>query len=411
VSFISEGGILSQKHSDAVDWTIRQGLLGASETSLMAAFCRRAREVGIDIDHAVVFHDTLHPVQECLGYFWSADDSQVIRERQFLRPEASNNAEQWKGSAFQDMVSRSLKELHLTPAEAQNSSYEIFGDDSVQNRSDQFYMIHPLGEPDALGGMDSFYSCWSIRDGRRFSAEDLDGLRQLVPALALGFKSAALRRLAGSLVDVYLGHDAGKRVLEGKIERGRVESINTVIWFSDMRNFTSLSETVDSGQLIAMLDDYAEAAISAVYHAGGDVLKLMGDGTLAIFNQSDPATAARAALSARDELVSRVSRLNLSRQQNGQATTSIYVGLHKGEVFYGNIGSDERLDFTVIGPAVNETSRIAEVCREVHSSLVVSEEFLTALDPHDATRFLDAGTFKLKGVKTERRLFSVEPTI
>jgi adenylate cyclase len=173
-----------------------------------------------------------------------------------------------------------------------------------------------------------------------------------------------------------------------------------------MANYTSLSETVHSSELIAMLNDYAEATISGIHHCGGDVLKLIGDGVLAIFNRADAKEAADAAFQARRKLAENLSLLNERRRGLGLATTSIYLGLHFGEVFYGNIGSDERLDFTVIGPAVNEVCRIAASCRALGRSLLVSENFRALLADRDADYLADVGTFQLKGVRNPRRLYA-----
>ncbi|MGH6806231.1 MAG: adenylate/guanylate cyclase domain-containing protein, partial [Ensifer adhaerens] len=147
-----------------------------------------------------------------------------------------------------------------------------------------------------------------------------------------------------------------------------------------------------------------------VYGAGGDVLKLIGDGTLAIFNHVDQNEAAAAALRARDDLQRRMSELNERRREDGQAITSVYVALHVGEVFYGNVGSDQRLDFTVIGPAVNEVCRISSTCRAVGHSFVVSQEFAALLSEPDRSHFADLGPFQLKGVTNAKRLYARKPS-
>ena len=115
-----------------------------------------------------------------------------------------------------------------------------------------------------------------------------------MPALGLAIKSAALARIAGTLVEVYLGRDAGRRVLEGRIQRGVADRIEAVLWFSDLRSFTTITDTAPPGEIIPLLNDYAEAVITAIHEAGGDVLKLIGDGTLAIFRADDPAEACAA---------------------------------------------------------------------------------------------------------------------
>ena len=144
----------------------------------------------------------------------------------------------------------------------------------------------------------------STRAGRRahpegFSEADIAALRRLVPALGLAIKSAALAKVAGTLVEVYLGRDAGRRVLEGRIQRGVADRIEAALWFSDLRSFTTITDTASPGEIIPLLNDYAEAVITAIHEAGGDVLKLIGDGTLALFRADDPSEACRRALAGR----------------------------------------------------------------------------------------------------------------
>src|SRR3546814_373537 len=188
-------------------------------------------------------------------------------------------------------------------------------------------------------------------------------MRRLVPALALAVKCPSLARVAGTLVEVYLGRDAGRRVLGGRIARGVADRIHAVLWFSDLRGFTAITDTAAPDEIIPLLNDYAEAVITAVHEAGGDVLKLVGDGTLAIFKSADAGDACRQALAAQADLRRRVAEVNARRTAEGRPVTSVYLGLHVGDVFYGNIGSNDRLAFTVVGPAVNEVSRISSMCR------------------------------------------------
>jgi adenylate cyclase len=162
----------------------------------------------------------------------------------------------------------------------------------------------------------------------------------------------------------YLGRDAGQRVLSGRIVRGIAERIDAVVWFSDLRGFTRITDTAPE-QVIPLLNDYSDVIVSAIHEHGGDVLKLIGDGTLAIFTAKERAHACGAALSAAFASREGVAELNRRRATDGKPITDMYLGLHVGEVFYGNVGSRERLDFTVIGPAVNEASRIAAMCRSV----------------------------------------------
>ena len=165
-------------------------------------------------------------------------------------------------------------------------------------------------------------------------------------------------------METYLGRDAGQRVLGGGILRGVADRIDAVVWFSDLRGFTRITDTAPE-QAIPLLNDYSDVIVSAIHEHGGDVLKLIGDGTLAIFTAADRAQACTAALSAAIATREGIVALNKRRQADGKPITDMYLGLHVGDVFYGNVGGRERLDFTVIGPAVNEASRIAAMCRSV----------------------------------------------
>src|SRR4029077_14359046 len=149
------------------------------------------------------------------------------------------------------------------------------------------------------------------------------------------------------------------------------EKIDAVVWFSDLRGFTRITDTAPE-QVIPLLNDYSDVIVSAIHEHGGDVLKLIGDGTLAIFTAEDRTHACTAALSAAISARDGIIALNKRRVAGGNPTTDLYLDLHVGEVFYGNVGGRERLDFTVIGPAVNEVSRIAAMCRSVDQPVLMS---------------------------------------
>src|SRR5260370_32136339 len=176
--------------------------------------------------------------------------------------------------------------------------------------------------------MDGVYSGWSTRSAEGCSEANIAALRRLVPALELATKSAALAKVADTLVEVYLGRDAGRRVLEGRIQRGVADRIEAALWFSDLRSFTTITDTAPPGEIIPLLNDYAEVVITAIYEAGGDVLKLIGDGTLALFRADDPSEACRRALKAEGLVRARVKELNEKRRPADRRTASLHVGLH-----------------------------------------------------------------------------------
>jgi adenylate cyclase len=214
--------------------------------------------------------------------------------------------------------------------------------------------------------------------------------------------------MTGALMETYLGRDPGARVLSGRIVRGIAERIDAVVWFSDLRGFTRITDTAPE-QVIPLLNDYADAIVSAIHEHGGDVLKLIGDGTLAIFTADDRKDACGAALAAAITARGRVAKLNKRRAADGRPTTDMYLGLHVGEVFYGNVGSRERLDFTVIGPAVNEASRIAAMCRSVDQPVLLSSAFAEVGDIK--RRLVSVGRYALRGVAQPQELFTLDPDV
>lgn len=276
---------------------------------------------------------------------------------------------------------------------------------------DYLALVYPLGGSSVIGEMDFIYSQWMTTDPSGFAPAGVAALKRLVPTLVLAMKGASLTRIAGTLVEVYLGRDAGRRVLSGRISRGVAERIGSVLWFSDLRGYTAISDRAPPEEIIPLLNDYAEAVISAVGEAGGDVLKLLGDGTLAIFTAEDAAHACRCALAAEASLRRRLRDLNARRADAGRPTTEVYLGLHIGDVFYGNIGSTDRLDFTVVGPAVNEAARIAAMCQSVDRHVVMSSDFVAATPQPERATLVSVGRYALRGVGRAEELFTLDPAL
>ncbi len=393
------------------DWIVRRGLEGMSEPDLLRAFCMKCGAVGLQIDRALMFIDTLHPVHEGRIFRWRSDGAEEEAVRDYGRSDVGEMAEAWQRSPFNHLLQSGKEELRRRIGFGEPADFSIIQEMKDLGHTDYVVFVHRFKEDGTIGEMDSVYSGWSTRHPTGFSDAGLAALRRLVPALGLAIKSAALGRIAATLVEVYLGRDAGRRVLEGRIRRGVADRIGAVLWFSDLRSFTTITDTARPGEIIPLLNDYAEAVITAVHDNGGDVLKLIGDGTLAIFRADDPGQATGMALRAEAEMRKRVAELNERRRAEERPTSSVYVGLHVGEVFYGNIGSVARLDFTVVGPAVNETSRIASMCRSVDRPLLISSSFADALPKTERQKLVSVGRFALRGVGQAKELFTLDPAL
>ena len=300
-------------------WVVERGLAGDSEIALLHGFCERCHEAGLPLSRGVAIIDTLHPVYEGRAFFWAGDKAVESPVSEYG---PSTDGQRARSVAAKPVLLSCCKAattscavgLRRTSRPASTSSTSC-GD---EGQTDYIAMVQRFGQEAAIGEMDCFLSRWLTMRPGGFSDADLAALRRLVPLLGLAIKSTSLARVAQSLVETYLGRDAGRRVLAGRMSRGAVDKIHAVLWFSDIRDYTALSEDMASDQLIPLLDDYAEAVISAVHGAGGDVLKLIGDGVLAIFAADDPAAASRSALQA--EAALQLNLAALKERAPGSAT-------------------------------------------------------------------------------------------
>jgi adenylate cyclase len=394
-----------------MNWLTGQGLSGASGNDLVRGFCERCRAAGLDLSRGLVFIDTLHPIFEGRGFRWNDTETNESDSFEYGPTGEGDAAKNWRRSTFFHMLENGHDEMRIDLADCASFDFSVIDELAAKGHRHFLAFVHRFGEAGTIGQMDCLYSYWLTRRAEGFSEQGLAALRDLVPVLGLAIKSAAQVDIARTLGRVYLGRDASEQVLRGRISRGVTERINAVLWFSDLRGSTSISESIAPDEIIPFLNDYAQAAIDAVHDAGGDVLKLIGDGVLAIFTNPDMALAKRSALRAEHRFRQNMMALNLRRAAEARPATSAYVGLHVGEVFYGNIGSEDRLDFTVVGPAVNEVSRIASMCRSVDRELLTSSAFRAGLDTTGRGYLVSTGRYALRGIGRAQDLYTLDPDI
>lgn len=250
------------------------------------------------------------------------------------------------------------------------------------------------------------YISFATRAVGGFSGDALAALTALSPALAQRIELEAAYHATRALLEVYLGRNAGRRVVEGGFRRGGGELINAAIWFCDLRDFTSLSDRSAPQDVVKALDEYFDRVAGAVMARGGEVLKFVGDAILAIFPTAvDVRPACRSALLAAEDALAALAQLNTERHGRGDGPLSMGVALHVGQVMYGNIGARDRLDFTVISSSVNEACRLEALCKPLETPLTMSEAFVNAAQPETA---VDLGEHALKGVGTPIRVFTLE---
>ncbi|MBT5435573.1 MAG: adenylate/guanylate cyclase domain-containing protein [Alphaproteobacteria bacterium] len=243
-----------------------------------------------------------------------------------------------------------------------------------------------------------------------FDPEQRAAFRELLQIFALHVEKHIANRVSRNVLDVYLGSVAGKKVLSGAIDRGAGEAIHAVIWVSDMRGFTKFSDNLPAPAVLALLNAYFERVAGAVLDHGGEVLKFIGDGLLAVFpfkGDESPSTVVERGLSAAMQALSAVEGLNADPPPELMDALAIGpirsgIALHGGDVFFGNMGTSDRFDFTVIGRAVNEASRVEALTKTLGRAIVLT----SAVAKHVSRPLDDLGAHALRGLAEPMRLFS-----
>jgi len=397
----------SAQFAELAAWITEAGLAGQSEIVTLTGFCERAVAFGLPIARAIVLADTLHPIYEGRAFRWNRDkDTTVLTE--YGRTE--EDLGRWHRSPFFYLEQNGETLLRRRLTSASQAEFSIFSELIAEGITDYLAMVNRFANEAVIGDMDGIYSSWATDAPAGFGDKEIADLCRLVPLVALTVKAASLTRIAETLVETYLGRDAGKRVLRGQIDRGITDQIEAALWFSDLRSYTRIADTAAPGEIIPFLNDYSDATISAIHDQGGDVLKLIGDGVLAIFTGDDRVRVCESAMAAAVTARQSVAEVNRTRSARSLPVTDMYLAIHVGTVFYGNIGSKERLDFTAIGPAVNEVSRIAAMCRSVDQPLLVSSAFAGALGDL-RKNLVSVGRFALRGVAQPQELYTLDTSV
>jgi adenylate cyclase len=402
---------LGRKIIDVHIWAVRQGLRGAAVDELFDGFCQRLVIAGVPLWRAFAGMRTLHPQWGGYGYTWRRDLNAIEYDR-FGRGVDTNP--DWVESPFRFLINQvrasddgvaSLRR-RLKGADAQ-LDFPMLKGLAAAGATDyvaHFFRFGPGGDPSRGTGV-AYSFATDQEDG--FTDDDLALLRAVLPAASIAMMAKAAHSIARSLLEAYLGGDAGRRVHMGAIERGSVETIRAVLWFADVRGFTGIADAAPGLILIELLDEVFETLTAAPRPREGQVLKFLGDGMLAIFpftSDTEDAACARA-LAAATEAMAALAELNEARRAVDKPTATVDIALHAGEVLYGNVGAVDRLDFTVIGPAVNEVARIEALCEPLGRSVLLSAEFAASM--RDRSRLEPLGQHKLRGVREPREIFGL----
>ncbi|HEV2432142.1 MAG TPA: adenylate/guanylate cyclase domain-containing protein [Burkholderiales bacterium] len=355
-------------------------------------FCRALLAGGISLHRVAVFVRTLHPNVAGRGFFWRADREEV---------EVDSAEHGWFGT--EEHLKSPIYAVWTRNTEVRRRladpncplDYPVLEDLRAEGVTD--YLAVPLR---FLNG-EVHVATFATRRLGGFSETEVAALRRLLPPFTRLTEIYANMRKAQNILDAYLGASAGEKVLAGRIKRGDSEDIDAVIWFCDLRDSTALADSMGRREFLALLNDYFECVLGPVLERGGLVLRFIGDAALAIFPvDGKPAEACAKALAAAREALARMEKLNKARPR----PLRFGIGLHLGELTYGNIGTPTRIEFTVVGAAANEAARIESLCKHLDADLLVSERVARTLPGV----FRPLGSHTLRGVGAKMELFTVQ---
>jgi len=316
--------------NDIQSWVVARGLAGGSETDELNGFCFRCRDAGLPLAHGLIIIDTLHPTYEGRAFRWHLAPTNESSTIEYGPTKEGEAAAHWRQSPFHHLLQTGDDEYRWQIGVSESEGFGMVKGLREAGHTDYIAFVNRFDKEGSIGEMDAVYSHWTTNAGDGFDDAGVEALRELVPSLALAIKCISLSRVASTLADVYLGHQTGQRVLQGQMSRGVAERIHAALWFSDLRDFTTISEQIAPEEIIPLLNDYAEIVISSIQDRDGEVLKLMGDGVLAIFTGTSIGAACKAALNAEESVRTKAQELSLKRTTDGKPTTSVYLGLHVG---------------------------------------------------------------------------------
>ncbi|MGH6711325.1 MAG: adenylate/guanylate cyclase domain-containing protein [Bradyrhizobium sp.] len=377
------------------NWLIDGARSVVNSPRLMAEVCERMVEAGLPLWRVGIFVRTLHPEIFGRNFIWKPGAEVEFGTVDFKILDSPDFHSSPLFIVFQQGL-----EVRVRVDDPQGRRFPIVEEMRAEGVTD--YIALPLLFTD--GAVHA--SSWTTRQPGGFTVEQLAALRQITTPLSRVIEIISLRRQASSLLDTYVGNRAGERIMGGQIRRGHTESMNAAVWLSDLRGFTALSDRLPSETVVDILNQYFDCQVGAIRSHGGEVLKYMGDGLLAVFPideyVGDEQQVCSKVLEAAQQSRASVAEL---RYPIGDTIERFRFGvaLHVGRILYGNIGGGNRLDFTCIGPAVNLAARLEKIASRLHRTVVASEGFAGIC----RGAWSDLGEFPIAGFAKAERVFGL----
>src|SRR6266404_3144840 len=393
-------------------WLIEAGTNDVATETLFDGFCGRLAVAGVPIARGFLSIAGLHPLRRAYSLTWNYGRS--VEATDFAHDTMATAV--WQTSPFRHMLETKTRRLHrrLVGDDAM-LDFEVLREFRDAGMSEWLALIYGFGWSAApvttnqFGVILSWATSKAVGRGDGWSAVELAAIEELSGTLALAIKGNTGPAAAHDLLAAYLGGDAADRVSTGQVQRGSVSRIAAAILCADVRGFTNFAEETAPEEVTRRLNGIFDCVGDPVRAAGGEILKFIGDGVLAVFLPPDGANVAvvtPAALAAAREILARVEALNATETAAGHPALSLDIALHAGEVTYGNIGTADRLDFTAIGPAVNEAARLEGLCKVLGKPILISKSFAQAAGGVREP-LLSVGRHPLRGVREPQEVFTI----
>jgi len=375
-------------------WLYAQGRFIADPMTMIEVLMERLDAAGAHIDRLRISCGTLHPQLAAVGLSWTREEG----ARFWSGAHGVQQTDAYIGSPIQH-VHRHAKPLRQRiDAEPQADEHLIWQELRASGMRD--YLAMPMVFADRTVNVMTV----STRDPDGFSDDDLARLQALTTLLTPHIELLVMRRTVLGLLDTFVGKRIGERILQGQVKRGDGEQISAAFWYSDLRGFTALSETMPTDRLLRLLNDYYEYCAAAAAPRGGEILQFIGDAILIVFEIKDPArtgSVCAAALDAAVDAFDSIAVVNNRRRRSRLPVVEFGLGLHVGTVTHANVGAPNRLAFNVVGPAVNMTARIQSMTKELQIPLLMSSEFVQQID----VPVVSVGRHDLRGIAKAQELF------
>jgi adenylate cyclase len=381
--------------SDVREWLIDGGRSSPVPGDMIDALCKRLSGAGVPLFRVAFYIRTLHPDIFGRNFIWKRDEPIQIGTADY----SILDTPQFHASPI-SIVAREGREIRARISDPDSARWPIVEDLRAEGVTD--YIAMPIRFIDGSAHTTS----WTTKQAGGFTDEQLDALRSIIAPLSRLIEVITLQRKATTLLDVYVGNRAGEKIMGGQIRRGHTESMNAAIWLSDLRGFTALSDRLPPENVVDILNNYFDHQVTAIKAHGGEVLKYMGDGLLAVFPideyVGDSQEVCTHVLEAARETRASVEAMQypigdvIERFRFG-------VALHVGPILYGNIGGGSRLDFTCIGPAVNLAARLEKLTGRLRRTIVASEGFAGIC----SGGWRDLGEFPIAGFSKAQRVYGL----